>query len=73
MIIDDQIRGEKLQSDYQTEAVQISEKISSCKVDKHEYLTGKEILPSNHSRIIEQAQLTYCPLGKAFEKQIKII
>ena len=25
------------------------------KIDKHEYLTGQEILPSDQSRIIEQA------------------
>ena len=36
-------------------------------------LTGKEILPSVQSRIIEQAKLTYSPLGKAFEKQTKTI
>ena len=36
-------------------------------------LTGKEILPSDQSRIIEQAKLAYSPLGKAFEKQTKII
>ena len=28
---------------------------------------------SDQSRIIEQAKFTYSPLGKAFEKQIKII
>ena len=43
------------------------------KIDKYEYLTGEEILPSDQSRIIEQAKLTYSPLGKAFEKQIKKI
>ena len=32
-------------------------------------LTGKEILSSDQSRIIEQAKLAYSPLGKAFEKQ----
>ena len=37
------------------------------------YLTGEEILPSDQSRIIEQARFTYSPLGKAFEKQIKTI
>ena len=37
----------------------------------NEYLTGEEILPSDQSRIIEQANFTYSPLGKAFEKQIK--
>ena len=37
------------------------------------YLTGEEILPSDQSRIIEQARFTYSALGKAFEKQIKTI
>ena len=30
------------------------------------------ILPYNQQQIIEQAKFTYSPLGKAFEKQIKI-
>ena len=47
--------------------------LSSGKIDKYEYLTGKEILPSNQQQIIEQAKFTYSPLGKAFEKQIKTI
>ena len=41
------------------------------KIDK--YLIGEEILPSDKSRIIEQTKLTYSPLSKAFEKQIKTI
>ena len=45
----------------------------SGKIDKNEYLTDKEILPSNQSQIIEQAKLAYCPLGKALDKQIKTI
>ena len=40
---------------------------------KNEYLTGEDILRSNQQQIIEQAKLTYSPLGKAFEKQIKTI
>ena len=42
-------------------------------MDKYEYLTGKETLPSDQSRIIEKAKLTYSPLEKAFEKQRKTI
>ena len=42
-------------------------------IDKYEYLTAKEILPSNQQQIIQQAKFTYSPLEKAFEKQIKII
>ena len=30
-------------------------------------------MPSDQSRIIEQARFTYSPLGKAFEKQIKTV
>ena len=40
--------------------------LSSPKIDQYEYLTGEEILPSNQSRIIEQAKCTCSPLGKAF-------
>ena len=68
MIIDDQIRDEKLQYDINREAAKISA-LSSGKIDKYEYLTGEEVLPSNQQQIIEQAKLTYSPLGKAFENQ----
>ena len=60
----------KLQIDINREAAKISA-LSSAKIDKFEYLTGEEILPSNQQQIIEQAKFTYSPLGKAFEKQIK--
>ena len=69
MTIDDQIRDEKLQYDINREAAEISA-LSSDKIDKYEYLTVKEILPSNQQQILEQAKFTYSPLGKAFEKQI---
>ena len=72
MIIDDQIRDEKLQYDINREAAKISA-LSSGKIDKYEYLTGKEILSCNQQHIIEQAKFTISPLGKAFEKQIKTI
>ena len=45
----------------------------SGKIDKHEYPTGKEILPPDQSRLVEQAKFTYSSLEKAFEKQIKTI
>ena len=70
MTIDDKIRDEKLQYEINREAANISA-LSSGKIDKYEYLTGQEILPSDQSRIIEQAKFTYFPLGKAFEKQTK--
>ena len=70
MKIDNKIIYEKLHYDINKEAAKISA-LSSGKIDKYEYLTGEEILPSDQSRIIEQAKFTYSPLGKAFEKQIK--
>ena len=72
MITDDKIRDEKLQYDINRAAEKISV-LSSGKIDKYEYLTSKEILPSDQSRIIEQAKFTNSPLSKAFEKQIKAI
>ena len=71
MTIEDQIRDEKLQYSNR-EAAKISD-LSSGKIDKYEYFTGEEILPSNQQQIIEQAKFTYSPLGKAFEKETKTI
>ena len=65
MTIEDQIKDEKLQYDINREAAKISA-LSSRKIDKYEYLTGEEILPSNHQQIIEQVKFTCSPLGKAF-------
>ena len=72
MTIEDQIKDEKLQYDINRKAAKISA-LSSGKIDKYEYLTGEEILPSNQRQIIEQAKFTYSPLGKAFGKQTKTI
>ena len=72
MTINDQIRDENLLYDINWEAAKVSV-LSSDKIDNYEYLTGKEILPSNQQQIIGQAKFTYSPLGKAFEKQIKTI
>ena len=46
MRIYDQIRDVKLQYDIQRKSTEISA-LSSDKIDKYEYVTGKEILPSN--------------------------
>ena len=72
MTIEDQMKDEKLQYVINREAAKISA-LSSGKLDKYEYLTGEEILPSNQQQIIQQAKFTYSPLGKALEKQIKTI
>ena len=72
MTIDDQIKDQRMQYDINREAAKISA-LSSCKINKYEYLTGEEVLPSNRKQIIEQAKFTHSTLGKAFEKQIKTI
>ena len=72
MTIEDQIIDEKLQYDITREAAKIPA-LSSGKIDKYEYLTGEEILPSHEQQIIEQAKFTYSLLRKAFEKQTKTI
>ena len=70
MAIDGNIANGKLEYYINREAAKISA-LSSRKTDKHEYLADEEILPSNRSKIIEEAKFTYFPLGKAFEKQTK--
>ena len=72
MTIEDQIKDEKLQYDINREVAKISA-LSSGKLDKYEYLTGEEILPSNQQQIIQQAKFTYSPLEKPLEKQRKTI
>ena len=72
MSINDQIREEKLQHDINRKTAEISALLSG-KIDKYEYLTGKDILPTNQQQIIEKAKFTYSFLGKAFEKQIETI
>ena len=72
MTIEDQIKDEKLQYDINREAAKMSA-LSSGKLDKYEYLTGEQILPSNQQQIIQQAKFNYSPLGKAIEKQVKTI
>ena len=46
MTIEDQIKDEKLQYNINREAAKVSA-LSSGKIDKYEYLTCEEILPSN--------------------------
>ena len=72
MTIDDWIKDEKLKYYVNRETAKISA-LSSGKIDKYEYLTAEEILPSNQKQIIEQAIFTYSPLRKAFEKQTKAV
>ena len=44
---------------------------SSGKINKYEYLSGKEILPSDQRNLVEQAKFTYSSFGKALKKQTK--
>ena len=60
MTINDQIRDEKLQYDINRKAAEISA-LSSGKIDKYEYLTGKDILLSNQQELIEQVKFTCSP------------
>ena len=73
MTIDDKMRKEKLQYGINRKALKILALLSGKKKDKYEYLTSEEILPSDQSRVIEQAKFPYCSLEKAFEKQTKTI
>ena len=63
MTTDNKIRDEKRPYDINREAAKISA-LSSGKIDKYEYLTGEEILPSNKRQVIKQATFAYSPLGK---------
>ena len=72
MTTDDKIKDEKQQYDINREAATILALLSG-KIEKYEYLTGEEIVPSDQSRIIEQVKFTYSSLSKAFEKEIKKI
>ena len=51
-----------MQYDINRKATKISA-LSSRKIDKYEFPTGEEILPSDQRRIIEQAKFPYSPLG----------
>ena len=70
MTIDDKIRDEKLNYDINRGAAKKSA-LSSGKTDKYEYLTGKEILPSNQRQIIKQAKFAYSHLGKLLKNKEK--
>ena len=56
--------------DINREAAKISA-LSSVKIDKYKYLTGEEILLSDESRIIEQANFTFLSLGKTMKNNWK--
>ena len=70
MTIDNKIRDKNYSIN--REAAKISA-LSLGKIDKCEYLTGKEILTWDISRVTEQAKFSYSTLRKALEKQTKTI
>ena len=72
MNMDGKIGDEKLEYDINREAEKISA-LSPEKINKYEYLTGEEILPSNQRRVVEYTKFAYSPLGKFLEKQTKTI
>ena len=72
MTIDEKFKNENLQYNINGEAAKISA-LPLGKIDKYEYLTGEETLPSDQRQIIEQAKFTYSHLGKTLEKQTKTI
>ena len=72
MAINDKIWDEKLQYDINREATKIAA-LSSGKIEKYKFLASKKIIASDQRRLIEQANFTYSPLGKALEKQTKTI
>ena len=65
-------RYENLQYNINREATKMPA-LSPGKIDKFEYLTDEEILPSNERKIIERAKFPYFVLGKTLEKQTKTI
>ena len=72
MTIDHKIIEEKLQYNISRAAAKISV-LSSGKIDKHEYPTGKEVLPPQQYRIIKKAKNSYSGLKKALEKKQKLL
>ena len=68
MTTDDNIRDEKLQYGINREAATISA-LSSGKIDKHEYLTGRERRPTDQRRVIHKVSLF--SFRKSFRKKKK--
>ena len=71
-ILDDKIKAEKITHDLGKEAAKISA-LKSGDIDKYQYLTDQEIIPSGQEAALSMARFEYSPLGKALEKQTKTI
>ena len=72
MTIDNKIRDKKLRYDINRE-VEKTSGLSSGNIDKHEYLTGEEILRYDQRRMIEQAKFPYSPSGGPLGKQTNML
>ena len=70
MTTGDKNRDEKLQYGINCGAAKIPA-LSSRKIDKYDFLTGKEILPPDQRRVMEQAKFRDSSLRKTFLKQTK--
>ena len=73
MTINDQIRDEKIQYDINREAAKKYQPYHQVKFVNMNILLVKIYYHLINSKIIEEAEFTYYPLGKGFEKQIKTI
>lgn len=61
--MDKRITDEKLECSVDRKGAQISE-LSSAKINKSEYFTGKMILTLDQTRLVKQAEFTYSQLGQ---------
>ena len=61
--MDKRIVDEKLECNVDRKGAQISE-LSSAKINKSEYFTGKMILTLDLTRLVKQAEFTYSQLGQ---------
>ena len=66
-ILDDKIKVNKAQYDFDREAAKISA-LSSGELEKYEYLLGEDL--GYKPYVIQKAKFEYSPLGKAFNKGI---
>ena len=56
---------QKIQYVINKEAAKKKTALSSTKIDRYEYVTSEEILPSNQKQIKQKTKITYSSLGKA--------
>ena len=70
--IDDTVRDRNLQYKANREAQKTSA-LSSGTIDEHEYLADGEILPSDQSRMVEEAKFIYSPLQNVSKNKQKKI